>query len=1182
MAEFVLHLLGAPRLEHDGKNVHIQRRKTMALLAYLAVIKGPHRRDALAALLWPEQDTSRARAYLRRILSLVNHALGGAGILADREIAGLCPDLDLVLDVDAFRGRLAVCEAHHHHVGEACSDCVSTLDAAVELYGGDFMEGFSLNDSASFDEWQFYQTQALRDAVTGALARMVAWLSDQGERSYEQAIAYARRWLALDPLHEPAHRQLMALYAKAGQRSAALRQYRACVRLLADELGTEPREETTALYERIRSMSIASDGVLLGLQDGESDIPSFIEATVPVTGQAPVFVAREAELTRLDQFLERALSGRGQVVFVTGEAGQGKTALMQAFASSARARVPDLVVADGRCNAYTGVGDPYLPFREILALLTGDVQARYAAGTLTRAHALRLWHTLPLSTQALLSGGRDLIGTLVTAVPLMQRVSAYESIGTEERRELQGLVDASRAGAASPPQRDLFEQVTAVLRAIARDAPLLLIVDDLQWADLGSIGLLFHLGRRLSGSRILLLGAYRPEEMMVRRAGERHPLEAIVQELRRDGGDITVDLAQADGQRFVQALVDSEPHALSRDFCKTLYWRTEGHPLYAVELLRGMQERGDLRRDPEGRWMEADALNWELLPVRIEAVIAGRIGRLDYLSRQTLRIASVQGEVFTAEVVADVQAEGSRTTRGEVVSLLSGPLCRQHRLVRAEGVEQLGHRRLSVYRFQHILFQTYLYHDLDSAERASFHEQVGTAMERLYGDQTEEICLDLARHFEEAGSLEKAVTYLHRAGERALRLSANEGAVDHLTRALRLLERIPGKSKLARQELAVQLSLGAAFLASRGYGSSEVGNAYGRARALCEEAEETEETLRALWGLGIYYVMRAEIQVALGVASQMLSIADHLRDPAQDALAHYMMGWTLLQAGRYHDAHDHLQRVVDFYDPERHRSLVFAYGADLGVHSLAWTAWTLWAMGYPDQARARSEAALSLAQGLDHLLTKTFAESVAGFMFNAFCLDFQTADRHNKREIELAIEGRLPFYQAMGASHQGRLLTQQDQLERGRDLLRAGLDQQSAIGVEAYRPLYLTWLAEACAQAGQIDQGLATSAQALDLVTRTDEAFIATEAHRVRGELLLTVDVEAAQACFHRALEVSRRQGAKMWELRTTMSLARLWREQGHITQARGCLAQAFGWFTEGFETQDLQAARQLLTVLGG
>ncbi len=1181
MAQFVMHLLGAPRLERDGTNVHIQRRKTMALLAYLAVIKGPHRRDALAALLWPEQDTSRARAYLRRILSLVNRALGGEGILADREIAGLCPDLDLVLDVDAFRSRLAVCEAHHHHVGEACGDCVSALDAAVELYGGDFMEGFSLDDSASFDEWQFYQTQALRDAVTGALARMVAWLSDQGERSYEQAITYARRWLALDPLHEPAHRRLMALYAKAGQRGAALRQYRACVRLLADELGTEPGEETTALYERIRSMTIASDGVLPGLQDGESDIPSFIEATVPVTEQAPVFVAREAERARLDQFLERALSGRGQVVFVTGEAGQGKTALMQAFASSARVRVPDLVVADGRCNAYTGVGDPYLPFREVLALLTGDVRARYAAGALTRAHALHLWRTLPSSSSALLADGRDLIGTLVAAVPLMQRVSAYGSISTEERRELQGLVDASQAGAASPPQQDLFEQVTVVLRAIAREAPLLLVVDDLQWADLGSIGLLFHLGRRLSGSRILLLGAYRPEEV-VGRAGARHPLETIVQEFIRDGGDITVDLGQADGERFVQALVDSEPHALSRDFCETLYRRTEGHPLYAVELLRGMQERGDLGRDAEGRWVEADTLDWELLPARIEAVIAGRIGRLDYLSRQTLRIASVQGEVFTAEVVADVQAEGSRTTRGEVVSLLSGPLCRQHRLVRAEGVEQLGLRRLSVYRFQHILFQTYLYHDLDSAERASLHEQVGTAMERLYGDQTEDICLDLARHFEEAGSLEKAVTYLHRAGERALRLSANEGAVDHLTRALLLLERIPGKSKLARQELAVQLSLGAAFLASRGYGSSEVGNAYGRARALCEEAEETEETLRALWGLGIYYVMRAEIQVALGVASQMLSIADRLRDPAQDALAHYMMGWTLLQAGRYHDAHEHLQQVVDFYNPERHRSLVFAYGADLGVHSLAWTAWTLWAMGYPDQARARSEAALSLAQGLDHLLSRTFAESVAGFMFNAFCLDFQTADRHNKREIELATEGRLPFYQAMGASHQGRLLTQQDRLERGMDLLREGLDQQSVIGVEAYRPLYLTWFAEACAQGGRMSQGLDASAQALALLARTGEEFVLAEAHRVRGELLLADDSEAAQACFHRALEVSRRQGARMWELRATMSIARLWREQGHITQARECLAQAYGWFTEGFETRDLQAARQLLTGLGG
>ncbi|MEE9618268.1 MAG: BTAD domain-containing putative transcriptional regulator, partial [Anaerolineae bacterium] len=221
MPRLMLYLLGPPRLERDGELIQVSRRKAVALIAYLAVTGGHHSRDTLATLLWPEYDQSRARADLRRTLSVLNRTLGEGWLTADRETAGLNPDADLWLDVDQFRQRLSACETHGHPVTEICPDCVPLLEEAAALYHDDFLAGFTLRDSLAFDEWQFFQTEGLRDELANALERLARWHSDRGE--YEPASAYARRWLGLDPLHEPAHRHLMALYARAGRRTAALR-----------------------------------------------------------------------------------------------------------------------------------------------------------------------------------------------------------------------------------------------------------------------------------------------------------------------------------------------------------------------------------------------------------------------------------------------------------------------------------------------------------------------------------------------------------------------------------------------------------------------------------------------------------------------------------------------------------------------------------------------------------------------------------------------------------------------------------------------------------------------------------------------------------------------------------------------------------------------------------------------
>jgi DNA-binding SARP family transcriptional activator len=793
MSDLRLFLLGPPRVEVDGEPVHLSRRKMVALLVYLAVTGRSHSRDYLATLLWPEYDQSSALAYLRRILSMLNKALGEGWLAVDRETAGLYPDADLWLDVDAFRQRLAACETHNHPAGETCPDCLPLLEEAVALYGADFMAGFTLRDSPAFDEFQFFQTEGLRGELASALERLVGYHSAQGV--YEQAIPYARRWLALDPLHEPAHRRLMRLYAQAGHRSAAMRQYRTCLRVLEEELNLPPSAETTALYERIRAeraRPAAAEPAAPVPAPTRTPLPAFLTAGAPPAVERPVFVVRERELARLNGYLDAALAGQGQVAFVTGGPGRGKTALMGEFARRAMEAHPGLLVAGGTCNAYSGVGDPYLPFREVLGMLTGDVEARWAAGTITREHARRLWSGMPRAAQALVDHGPFLIGTVVPGTALLSRATAVVPRDTSWLQELRAFSER-KAVTSGLEQRAMFEQVTNVLRALAAQSPLLLTLDNLQWADAASIGLLFHLGWRLEGSRILVACAYRPEEVAIGRDGARHPLESVLGEFKRRFGDVWIDLRQADeqqGRRFVDAFLDTEPNRLGKAFREALSQRTGGHPLFTVELLRAMQERGDVVQDADGCWVETPTLDWERVPARVEAVIEARVGRLEEELRDMLAVASVEGEQFTAQVMAQVQGIPER----DALRALSQELGTRHRLVREGEEMQVAGRFLSHYQFAHALFQAHLHNGLSSGERRLLHGEVAGALELLYGDRSEDIAVQLAHHYAKAGHRGKTVEYSSCAGNQAELAYANEEAIAHFNRALDHLDPSLGSS----------------------------------------------------------------------------------------------------------------------------------------------------------------------------------------------------------------------------------------------------------------------------------------------------------------------------------------------------------------------------------------------------
>lgn len=1213
MAHLSLCLLGPFQVTLDGRPLTgFKSNKVRALLAYLATeADRPHRREVLAGLLWPEWPDRDALSNLRYTLSNLRQVIGdrpGADdpdteqpcLLVTRSTLQFNRASDHWVDVLAF-GELVT-------VDESDPSTFERLKEAVGLYRGGFLEGFSLGDSPAFEEWALLTREQIARQASSALHQLAAACEQRGH--YDEAQSYAYRQLELEPWDESAHRQLMRSLVLSGQRSAALAQYETCRRLLAEELGVEPGEETTRLYEQIRDGSLSRvardrtsrEAVIVAPVPSTgmptSEPPSFLGAEEALEVETPVFVARERELARLKAFLDLALRGEGRVVFVTGEAGSGKTALVQAFTRRAQQVHPHLIVASGDCNAYTGIGDPYLPFRQILESLTGDVEARWAAGTITTERARRLWSILPVTAQALVEQAPDLIDTFVPRGALLERVGLRAQAACLDTSALQGgpgIAGADRTGwltrlverleqhpsgasIPSPHQLAIFEQYSRVLRALGRQVPLVLMLDDLQWADAGSIHLLFHLGRQLAGRRLLIVGIYRGEEVAIGRDGDQHPLEPVIDELRRSFGDVTIDLGQAESRDFMEALLDSEPNRLGRAFRAMLYWQTRGHPLFTIELLRGLQQRGDLVQDTEGRWVAGPKLDWETLPGRVEAVIAGRVGRLDEPLRAALRVASVEGEHFTAEVLARVQG----TDEQEMLNCLSRQLDRRHRLVQAESIQRIDGGTVSRYRFRHILFQKYLYDTLDEVERVHLHERVGIALEELYGaqEEVEEIAVQLALHFRKAQLANKAIHYLQQAGDKAVQVSAYPEAISHLTLGLDLLESLPDTPERAEKELALQVSLSMARMG--GIPSPEWAKAVTRARELSHRMGKTSQFCRVLGEMAILHYVRAEYLKAREMAEETLRVAQQADDPLLVALSHWYLGFINFGLGEHVRARTHLERMISFYDPEHHHQAYLSMrGSDPGVSALAYYTSCLWCLGYPEQAAERNRETLALARVFDHPFTLADVICFGGCILNQMRRD-APALKEDAEELMRISEGMWsPSFLGQGTAFRGEALAQMDRVEQGIRQIRQGMVMSQSIDARCYLSGTLGALATAQAKNGQPEVALATVSDALAMVEKTEERYYEPELRRLRGELFLAQgDHAEAKTSFLKAIEVARRQRAKSWELRSTVSLCRLWQKQGEQEKAQKRLAQIYGWFTEGFDTPDLKEAKALLEEL--
>jgi predicted ATPase len=702
-------------------------------------------------------------------------------------------------------------------------------------------------------------------------------------------------------------------------------------------------------------------------------------------------------------------------------------------------------------------------------------------------------------------------------------------------------------------QQTLQALLTILLR-IAAQQPVLFVMEDLHWVDPTTLEFLSLLVDQGPTARLLALLTFRPD-FRPPWTGRSHLTQITVNRLpRRPAAEIIGQVAHG--------------KALPSEVIEQVLVKTDGVPLFVEELTKMVLESG-LLREREDRYELTGPLPAPAIPTTLHDSLMARLDRLAMV-KGLAQLGATLGREFSYELLQAVSPWDEGTLQQGL-----------HQLVAAEFLYQRGLPPQATYRFKHALIQDAAYQSLLKSTRQRYHQRIAQVLAEHFPETAETQPELLAYHYTEAGLIAQAIAYWQRAGERAIERSAHAEAISHLTAALELLRTLPDTAERAQQELDVQIALGIPLVLTKGHSAPEVEVTYARARELCRQVGDTRQLFSALLGLRRSYYMRGELQAAHNLGEQLLRLAERLDDQGLRAQAHMMLGEVLLRLGEFAQARAHLEQGMALYDRQQHRAEVFHYGNDTEVCCRAFVAEALWVLGYRDQARQRIEEALAWAQELAHPFSLVIALRHAARL-HQFRREPHSA--HERAEAAIALSQEQGFMQFLADATilRGWALAEQGQVAEGLAQLRQGVAAWQATGAHQ-RSYHATWLAGAYGKVGQPEAGLRVLTEALAAVEATRERFAEAELSRLTGELLLAQSAEhhaAAETCYQQALAVARRQQAKSWELRAAMSLSRLWQQQDKRAEAYDLLAPIYGWFTEGFDTADLQEAKALLEEL--
>lgn len=863
---------------------------------------------------------------------------------------------------------------------------------------------------------------------------------------------------------------------------------------------------------------------VIGLAEAEHEVEE--------SGAADGFplVGRDEEIGLLLRRWAQSKDRHGQAVLISGDAGIGKSTLAETV--GAQAKKEGFTRSTFRFSPYYTNSALYPVIEHIKRL------SRWEARDSPYTKLAKLEQMLANYNWA---AKEEVVPLFAALVSLQLPAGRYPPLNLTPQEQKQRTLDALVAWTLEEAER----------------RPIFDLWDDLHWADPTTLELLGLLMDQTATASLLIVLTFRPEFI------PPWPTRSHMTPITLSG------LEPPDIEAIVTRLASGK--ALPAEVVRHIVEKTDGVPLYVEELTKVILGSGLLREETD-RYDLTGPLSAVAIPATLQESLTARLDRLPKL-REVAQLGAVLGREFAYEMLKAI----APMDEAQLQDGLS-------QLVEAELLYQRGRPPRAMYIFKHALIEDAAYQSLLKRTREQCHRQVADILETRFPETVETQPELLAHHHTEANSPQTAVEYWLKAGQQAVRRFADREAVGHLEKGLGVLLTLSDTPERARLELTLQTSLGPALMAIKGYAAPEVGKAYRRARDLCQELKEITQLFPVLWGLWMHHLSRAEHEAANELTKQILGVAQTTGDPDLALEAHFAAGLSAFYCADLLSAREHLEQTISAYDPERHKGLASTYGGlDPGVCCSEYLSWTLWLLGYPDQALKRTDEAQSIAKRVGNLYTQCRA-LYWDSLVRQFTGQWDVLRERIEVAISMATEHGFALVLGVGPIMRGWALVTEGQAEEGVRQISQGLERYRATGTGFQLPHLLTALIEAYKKLEQPEEGLTVLAEAQALVEKTGERYYEAELQRLKGELLLVQspdDPAEAETCFHNALEIARRQHAKSLELRTAISLARLWQRQGKEGDARQLLNDVLAWFTEGFDTADPRDAQALLNELG-
>ena len=854
-----------------------------------------------------------------------------------------------------------------------------------------------------------------------------------------------------------------------------------------------------------------------------------------IPSEGPVLFERDHQMKSLEEVFTVALAGNRQFVCIPGEAGIGKTTLVNAFLQRVRLTSPARI-ARGQCIENRGEVEPYIAVLEALGRLCREQDSDEVVSLLHRRAPTWLAQMPWLSSDPALA-------------QLPQRI-----LGVTRERMLREFAE-------------FVEELTS-------SRPLVLVLDDLHWSDDSTLSLLELTARRDDPARLMLIGTYRPSEA----TRARQPLEVLAQGLKIRGQCciVRLDLLSAQG---VQSLIDTALPGIAADrtFVDTVHQRTGGNPLFVLALIDHWKATAAVIPQPGGWQAAADFGEMgKSVPESLTAMIHQNLETLTPDDQLLLEAASVSGREFVASVLASSLAWTEDETESRCAAL-----ARQGTFIRDAGVfEWPGGNFSSCFRFIHALYREVVYGRAPAGRRSRLHLLIGIELEKAYGARTDDHANQLARHFQFGGDYPRAIRYFRLAAEQALSRSAHQEAATLLGAGLHLVEKQPETPERHSEEFAFRSMMAPTILAVNGFAAPEAAFNFQRARELGFRLVRVEEMYPLLLHLASMYELRGEYRSAEKILNERLSLPRAKDGAVVQIDSDMLMACSLFHQGEFSRSIERAKNGVGLYDPELHANLVAHYGENPAVGCHGWASLSLWCMGYVDQALKHVEQSLELAGHPDLLFSLASAKGRAAHV-HQLRRDVPNTLRWATEAAALAEEHGYRYKCYFALALKGWALAMGGDLSDGLNLMQRGMALLDGIGAHIDHPYLLALLSEITAANGQASLALAQVSKALAIVRESRTYFYEAELYRLRGALILQINGRAAEdeaeANFRQALEIAARQKARSLELRTAVSLCRLLQARGRPRDGLRILNAAHDWFTEGAGTADLTEAGHLI-----